>query len=543
MATIVDSYSESNQSSFGVVGLAASGLQSAFGQSFTGDGGVIDYVTLYLKDWNSPTGNLIVEIYAHSGTYGTSGVPTGSVLATSDNFDVSAVGSSFALHNITFSGTNKITLTDGTYYVLVVRFSGADSSNGISIGLDDTSPTASGNFSYEYNSGTLWGGNNTTDFCFYVYKDRETITHSPGTMANDSSYGNYAWTNVDNVKTSDNTYATSVVEWTDITQYLKATNFGFNISSGSTINGVLVEVERKRSGVGVSQDAIIKLVKGGSISGDDKEDSDTAWPSSDAYASYGGIDDLWGNTLTPADVNASDFGVVALAQILGPEGDTTTAYVDHIQITVYYTGSLTYSKSFGIDGRVLSKATKSFTVDGIVLIEQTESVTVDAIVSEINSLSFTTSGLVKSIFNEQFTLDGVLVGRGEQALTVNAIVGPLYYYLSNKIIPRPKSLIRESVFSKTDITTIDGKTSRDTGTEKEKYMLTWEIISKEEMDNLVEIVELNTAVLFGVNDGNLVINEVNVIPFMNTRSYTLVGNNYIGTTSLELIVETGEYVS
>ena len=66
------------------------GGNPAVGQSFTGNGLILNSAEFYLKKKGSPTGNAVVKIYAHSGTYGTSSVPTGSALATSDNFDVSA---------------------------------------------------------------------------------------------------------------------------------------------------------------------------------------------------------------------------------------------------------------------------------------------------------------------------------------------------------------------------------------------------------------------------------------------------------------------
>ena len=49
MATIVDSYSESNQSSVIVV---SAGEFSAVGQSFTGDGNVLDSAKFYFMKYN-----------------------------------------------------------------------------------------------------------------------------------------------------------------------------------------------------------------------------------------------------------------------------------------------------------------------------------------------------------------------------------------------------------------------------------------------------------------------------------------------------------
>ncbi len=165
MATIVDSYSESNQS---LNRPLYNGSTIKYGQSFTGDGGTLNSVKFYLYKTGSPTGNVIAAIYAHSGTFGTNSVPTGSALATSDNFDVSTLTASYQLISFTFSGANKITLTNGTYYVVVVEYGGGDSSNRLQVGYDTSSPTHSGNESFYVSS---WNYLVDGDACFYVYKD------------------------------------------------------------------------------------------------------------------------------------------------------------------------------------------------------------------------------------------------------------------------------------------------------------------------------------------------------------------------------------
>jgi hypothetical protein len=115
------------------------------------------------------------------------------------------------------------------------------------------------------------------------------------------------------------------------THYLKATNFGFTIPGGSTIEGIVVEIEHKESGSTVAKDNRVRIVKGGTIGSTDKA-SASEWPTSDAYASYGRFDDLWGETWSSTDINATDFGVALSAIGLG----AGTASVDHIRITVYY---------------------------------------------------------------------------------------------------------------------------------------------------------------------------------------------------------------
>ncbi len=106
-----------------------------------------------------------------------------------------------------------------------------------------------------------------------------TETLSPGTMADDDSIGTVAWTNPDNAKVSDDTKTTS-------------TN---DAPGGQAIQNS------------------IRIVKGGTISGDEKStDAGMAFP--EQYISYGGITNLWGLTWKAADINASNFGFVYSAE-------------------------------------------------------------------------------------------------------------------------------------------------------------------------------------------------------------------------------------
>lgn len=79
------------------------------------------------------------------------------------------------------------------------------------------------------------------------------------------------------------------------------------------------------------EDSVVKLVKGGVVVGSNLGDTVTKWPSSDVEVSYGGVSNLWGTTLAPADVNASNFGVVLSA--LNVAG---TAKVDRIAVRVHF---------------------------------------------------------------------------------------------------------------------------------------------------------------------------------------------------------------
>jgi hypothetical protein len=163
MAIIIDSYSESHQSTDTEIGYNYSGV----GQSFTASGCTLDSCVFFLKKNGLPTGNAVAKIYAHSGVYGSTSIPTGTALATSDNFDVSTLTTTYGLKTFTFSGANRISLTNGTYYVVTCEFSNGSFGVVIILGRDDITVTHSGNLC-NFNTET-WIRDNLSDLCFYVY--------------------------------------------------------------------------------------------------------------------------------------------------------------------------------------------------------------------------------------------------------------------------------------------------------------------------------------------------------------------------------------
>lgn len=155
-----------------------------------------------------------------------------------------------------------------------------------------------------------------------------------GTGANDSSIGTQPWLNPTNISTDDSDNASVAVNGsagTPSSQYLTATNFGFSVPVGATILGVTASFSRKRDALGgVVSDNAVKLVKGGTATGDNK--AGQGWSKTQSTQTYGSGDDLWGTSLTPADVNASNFGVAISATAFNP----STAYVYAVYVTVYY---------------------------------------------------------------------------------------------------------------------------------------------------------------------------------------------------------------
>ncbi|MBK8340561.1 MAG: T9SS type A sorting domain-containing protein [Flavobacteriales bacterium] len=81
-------------------------------------------------------------------------------------------------------------------------------------------------------------------------------------------------------------------------------------------------------------DQFVHLLKAGSLVGNNLA-SGTPWPTTDAYATYGGATELWGQTWYLADINASNFGATLSALV-----QNGTARVDHMRITVFTVSNL-----------------------------------------------------------------------------------------------------------------------------------------------------------------------------------------------------------
>jgi hypothetical protein len=176
MATIVDSYAESNQDDQDGMW---SGGKTYIGQSFTcSTAATLDSAKFFLKKAGSPTGSIYAVLYAetHATAYGTDSVPTGAALATSDAVDVSSLTTSFQLITFNFSGANRVALTAPTYYCIECNYSGGASGTDPIVGEDSSSPTHSGNWHYYT---TSWLSNGAVDTIFYVYGVVSGTTANP----------------------------------------------------------------------------------------------------------------------------------------------------------------------------------------------------------------------------------------------------------------------------------------------------------------------------------------------------------------------------
>lgn len=155
------------------------------------------------------------------------------------------------------------------------------------------------------------------------------------------------WTTPGNVGADDGAEATitaATYDANDISFRLKAQNFGFTIPGGATIDGIVVEIEKRDAAIGNAVDERVQLLDAaGALVGDNKADTVTGWPTAATIISYGGAADLWNAAPTPAMVNDPDFGVVLSAKATAANTDI---FVDFVRVTVHYTaGAQTFPQA------------------------------------------------------------------------------------------------------------------------------------------------------------------------------------------------------
>lgn len=138
------------------------------------------------------------------------------------------------------------------------------------------------------------------------------------------------WHDVSNAAASDNSRAYNDDDFSNSTDYIRITNFGFSLPSGAVVVGVTVEVEGYTDVSGCEW--VARLLKTSGPTGFGKN---VGIALSESYETMGGPADTWSATLTDADVNSSDFGV----DIRGAatfNGPATMFYIDHVRVTVDY---------------------------------------------------------------------------------------------------------------------------------------------------------------------------------------------------------------
>ena len=150
----------------------------------------------------------------------------------------------------------------------------------------------------------------------------------------------FSWQNHANIKVDDADYARcNMTSGPSDSQFLIGKTFASSVPDGATIDGYVVELDR-RGAVGNISDTGLSL-------GEDDPGTPkwtplsenrgdlTTWPSSFAEKSYGGASDTWATSFTPAEVRDAEWGV-SLA-VTNNNVTQSNAFVNFIRITIYWT--------------------------------------------------------------------------------------------------------------------------------------------------------------------------------------------------------------
>lgn len=163
---VVDSYAEANRDDqFDINANAA--FRKKLAQTFTPAANyTLTSAKFYIQRVNTITGNVNVKLYAHTGTYGSTGYPTGAALATSGNIDASTISDAgYVLVEFTFTGGQQYSMASGTHYCISVEYEGSETTNYLRVGTDMSSGTHGGNAAAYISAWSETVG----DFVFYVY--------------------------------------------------------------------------------------------------------------------------------------------------------------------------------------------------------------------------------------------------------------------------------------------------------------------------------------------------------------------------------------
>jgi hypothetical protein len=188
-------------------------------------------------------------------------------------------------------------------------------------------------------------------------------TASDGTGAGTESAND--WLTASAVGAADSSEAqitAATYDTPDISFRLQARNFGFAIPSGATVDGIVVEINRREI-AGTASDFRVQLTDStATLVGSNKANTTAgSWPSTATTATYGTSTDTWAASLDDVDINSANFGVTLSVRA---DSANTDIGVDFIRVTVYHTGgATTISGSFTADAYIGKTTSGSFTAD------------------------------------------------------------------------------------------------------------------------------------------------------------------------------------
>jgi hypothetical protein len=139
----------------------------------------LSFLSIPMHTNGSPTGSFTFSIYAITGTYGSTAIPTGTALATSDSFSVASLTASYVTYQVNFSGANQINMLVGQQYAWVCNYNNTAFPNAVY--FQNKTPSFHGGNQVYYALG-LWNALATYDMVFDL--EGTTITNFPVSLVN-----------------------------------------------------------------------------------------------------------------------------------------------------------------------------------------------------------------------------------------------------------------------------------------------------------------------------------------------------------------------
>lgn len=198
---LIDSFSESNEDGYDAIRTlhpSATGYHSAVGQSFMPDAGyILTSAKFYLKKygtWGLVEGHAF--LYAHTGTFGSGGEPTGSTLAESDSIRLDSVLTvNYQLIEFSFTGGDQYSLQKDTAYCItaIIDVGTLGATKQMRVGRDSGGGHEGNGHTYDGN----WDGE-TYDVIFYVYGTLSNVDPVNDACDSDATFdvGVDGWVNV-----------------------------------------------------------------------------------------------------------------------------------------------------------------------------------------------------------------------------------------------------------------------------------------------------------------------------------------------------------
>lgn len=194
------------------------------------------------------------------------------------------------------------------------------------------------------NSGPLgvWAASTLFSNSSYITTNQFTSINTASTNTVSGS-ATYSWT----VGSSSAGFLNTGLGTTGNTNVLTVDHLGLSVPTGATIGGITVSVSRASNRANAIQDVTVQLLKAGTPAGSNLAAAGS-WPfttgpnvytiptSNGVRQVYGSNTNLWGTTWTPANVNATGFGIKFVAHNSSTR-DTSAALVFPITVSIAYT--------------------------------------------------------------------------------------------------------------------------------------------------------------------------------------------------------------